>query len=247
MFIDTNNKLSLFWFGLVWLLTALYLKFWGSMFFFDNQNRLFCFMCYSIAIRWDSCQKFAIRAKNFQSAESKPELSPNEEVLLNSCLSCSLLWHRSHNTLLRCSSLLYTFSAQKVYIFLWEENECDPGRADRSGRALNTALLVRPHTAHSVSSGRSVRSSLEIIKALISCQIPQRHPSITQTLKPPSWMLISCRSQTGRKINSFCVLHIGLFDMILSDSRWKTANSLELLGQIHCKKCSNVSCPCYTC
>lgn len=67
-----------------------------------------------------------------------------------------------------------------------EENECDPGEADSSGQAPNMALLVRPHTAHSVSSGRSGRPSLEIIKALISCQTPQRHPSITQTLKPPS-------------------------------------------------------------
>lgn len=62
---------------------------------------------------------------------------------------------------------------------LREENECDPGEADSSGRALNTALLVGPHAAHSVSSGRSGRSSPEIIKALISCQTPQRHPSIT--------------------------------------------------------------------
>lgn len=77
------------------------------------------------------------------------------------------------------------FLVQNVQIFGGEENECDPGRADSSGRALNTELLVRPHTAHSVSSGRSGRSSLEIIKALISCQTLQRHPSITQTLKPP--------------------------------------------------------------
>lgn len=66
-----------------------------------------------------------------------------------------------------------------------EENECDPGGANSGGRAPNTTLLVRPHTAHSVSSGRSGRSSLEIIKALISCQTPQRHPSITRNLHPP--------------------------------------------------------------
>lgn len=119
MFIDTNNKLSLLWFGLVWLLTASYLKFCGSMFFFDNQNQLFCFMCYSIAITWDSCQKFAVRAKNFQSAESKPELSPNEEVLLNSCLSCSLLWHRSHNTLLLCFiTVVHLFNTKSVHFSL---------------------------------------------------------------------------------------------------------------------------------
>lgn len=134
------------------------------------------------------------------------------------------------------SSLFYTFSAQKVQIFLWEENECDPGRADSSGRALNTALLVRPHTAHSVSSGRSGRSSLEIIKALISCQTPQRHPSITQTLKPPSWMLISWGMRTRRWTNSFFMLHsnIGLFGRILkSGSGWKTVDSHGLFGQMY--------------
>ncbi len=153
------------------------------------------------------------------------------------------------------SLLLYTFSAQKVQIFLWEENECDPGRADSSGRALNTALLIRPHTAHSVSSGRSGRSSLEIIKALISCQTPQRHPSITRTLKPPSWMLICWEMQTGRWINSFCTLHsnIGLFGRMLPGS-WETVDSQGLFGQMHCSTGQNfkrthsmLSCSCYTC
>lgn len=69
--------------------------------------------------------------------------------------------------------------------FFREENECDPRTADSSGRALNTGLLVRPHAAHSVSPGRSGRSSPEIIKALISCHARQRHPSITWTFSAP--------------------------------------------------------------
>lgn len=125
-------------------------------------------------------------------ADSKPELDPNTNRLNWKVVFLAHCSGKDPKTpCCTVSSPLYTFSAQNVHIFLWEENECDPGRADSGGRALNTALLVRPHTAHSVSSGRSGRSSLEIIKALISCQTPQRHPSITQTLKPPGWMLIS--------------------------------------------------------
>lgn len=102
-----------------------------------------------------------------------------------SCFSETLQWHKSARATV--SSTLHTFLVQKTCSFiLEEENECDPGGADSGGRAPNTTLLVRPHTAHSVSSGRSGRSSLEIIKALISCQTPQRHPSITWTLYPPS-------------------------------------------------------------
>lgn len=47
-------------------------------------------------------------------------------------------------------------------------------------------------------------------------------------------MLISCRRQSGRQINSFCMLFIGLFAMIPSDSCWKTMNSHGLFGLTHC-------------
>lgn len=47
-------------------------------------------------------------------------------------------------------------------------------------------------------------------------------------------MLISCRRQSGRQINSFCMLFIGLFAMIPSDSCWKTMNSHGLFGLTYC-------------
>lgn len=200
---------------------------------------------------------FCFEAGSLLYAETNPELSPHVRRLNWKLVPLTHCSGNDPKTPCRTvSSPLYTFPAQKVHIFLWEENECDPGRADSSGRALNMALLVRPHTAHSVSSGRSGRSSLEIIKALISCQTPQRHPSITQTLKPPSWMLISWGMRTGRWTNSFCTLHsnISLFGRILSGSSWKTADSHGLFGQMHCSTGQDfkrmhrmLSCSCYTC
>jgi len=137
-----------------------------------------------------------------------------------------------------------------MHIFLWEENECDPGGADSSGRAPNTTLLVRPHTAHSVSSGRSGRSSLEIIKALISCQTPQRHPSITRTLKPPLLNVNKLRDANGRRTPFFfATLHSdnGVFGRIPSGSIRETCG-LTLAAGAESKRIPGMLCrSCYPC